>query len=279
LELNAKGLGMTSLTLPAFYISHGGGPWPWMEGQMKDAHEQLAFSLRQIPQLVGATPKAVLMISAHWEEPDFALMTHAHPPMLYDYHGFPEHTYRVEYPAPGAPLLAEEVRGLLQGAGFKVRLDSARGFDHGAFVPMAVAYPEANVPVLQLSLKQGLDPKEHIAAGRALTPLRDEGVLILGSGFSYHNLRAMGPEAKGPSAAFDAWLNRTLLSDDHDQRTAALAAWDAAPAARQAHPQEEHLLPLMVVVGAAENDRATRIYHQDDFYGSTCVSSFMLGNS
>jgi aromatic ring-opening dioxygenase catalytic subunit (LigB family) len=279
LEFTAKELGMTSRTLPAFYISHGGGPWPWMKGPMADAHERLAHSLRQIPKLVGATPRAVLMISAHWEEPDFSLMTHDHPPMLYDYSGFPEHTYRVKYPAPGAPKLAERVCALLQGAGISIRLDSARGFDHGAFVPMAVAYPEANVPVLQLSLKQGLDPSDHIAAGRALAPLRDEGVLILGSGASYHNLRALGSEGKEPSATFDAWLGRVLMDANHSQRTAALVGWAAAPAARQAHPREEHLLPLMVVTGAAEADRATRFYHQVDFFGSGTASSFMFGDS
>jgi aromatic ring-opening dioxygenase catalytic subunit (LigB family) len=268
---------MTPRKLPALYVSHGGGPWPWMSGAAADAHAGLATALRRIPQLVGATPKAVLMISAHWEEPELTLMTHPHPPMLYDYSGFPEHTYHISYPAPGAPQLAEKVSDLLRGAGFEVRFDPARGFDHGAFVPMAVTWPRADVPLLQLSLKRGLDPAAHIAAGRALAPLRDDGVLVLGSGASYHNLRALGPEGKAPSAAFDAWLNETLLDTDGDRRSAALLAWQSAPAARQAHPREEHLLPLMVAVGAAENEPATRFQHQDDFFGSTALSSFVFG--
>jgi aromatic ring-opening dioxygenase catalytic subunit (LigB family) len=146
LELTAKEFGITSRRLPAFYISQGGGPWPWMKGPMADAHERLAFSLRQIPQLVGATPTAGLMISAHWKEPDFLLMTHEDPPILYDYSGFPEHTYRVKYPAPGAPKLAERVRALLQAAGISVRLDSARGFDHGAFVPLMLVETSTRHP-------------------------------------------------------------------------------------------------------------------------------------
>lgn len=263
--------------LPTLYVSHGGGPWPWMTGPMAQAHARLAGALREIPQRVGATPKAVLMISAHWEAPQFTLMTHPQPPMLYDYGGFPEHTYRVSYPAPGAPQLADEVASLLQDAGFAVALDPVRGFDHGAFVPMAVAYPDAQLPLLQLSLRGGLDPAEHIAAGRALAPLRHAGVLVLGSGASYHNLSARGTEAQAPSAAFDAWLGRVLMDGAVTDRSASLSAWQAAPAARQAHPREEHLLPLMMAVGAAEHEPATRFYHQQDFFGSTTLSSFIFG--
>lgn len=267
---------MTTTALATFYISHGGGPWPWMQGPRYDAHLKLEAALRQLPQLVGETPSAVLMVSAHWEEPDFAVMSHPAPSMVYDYNGFPENTYQVRYSAPGAPKLAERVHGLLQDAGIASRLDPARGFDHGAFVPMAVMYPDANVPLVQLSLKRRLDPKEHLAAGRALAPLRDEGVLIVGSGSSYHNLRMLGPEAKDPSAAFDTWLGRTLEGKDFAARSAALAAWETAPSARVAHPREEHLLPLMVAVGAAERDVATRFYHEDTFFGAGSISSFMF---
>lgn len=269
---------MASLTLPTLYITHGGGPWPWMPGRSAEAHASLAQALREIPRLVGAKPRAVLMVSAHWEEPEFSLMTNPRPPMLYDYNNFPENTYRVSYPAPGPPAeLTGKTQALLEGAGIAVRRDPARGYDHGTFVPMHVAWPEADVPILQLSLKRGLAAAEHLAAGRALAPLRDEGVLVIGSGSSYHNLRALGPEGRVPSAAFDAWLGKTLLDDDPPQRAAALATWEAAPAARQSHPREEHLIPLMVAVGAAGNDRATRIHHQNDFFGSGTVSSFMFG--
>ncbi len=266
---------MTTAALPAFYISHGGGPWPWMEGRMRDSHRNLEAALQQLPQLVGS----VLMISAHWEERDFTVMSHPNLPMLYDYTGFPANTYQVQYPAPGAPQLAGQVRGLLQSAGIAARLDPARGFDHGSFVPMAVIYPDANVPVVQLSLKRGLDPQDHLAAGRALSKLRSEGVLVVGSGSSYHNLGMLGPEAKVPSAVFDDWLQHTLEGTHFEERASALASWEAAPSARVAHPREEHLLPLMVAVGAAERDVATRFYHEDTFFGSGNVSSFMFTKS
>lgn len=267
---------MTAPKLPAFYISHGGGPWPWMAGPRHDTHRTLEAALRRLPQLVGVTPKAVLMVSAHWEEDDFTVMSHPNPPMLYDYYGFPENTYQIQYAAPGDPKLAQQVQGLLQSAGIAARLDPSRGFDHGTFVPMAVMYPDASVPVVQLSLKRGLDPQAHLAAGRALAVLREEGVLIIGSGSSFHNLRMLGPESKVPSAAFDDWLQRTLDGTHIAERATALAAWDAAPSARVAHPREEHLLPLMVAVGAAERDIATRFHHEETFFGSASLSSFMF---
>lgn len=270
---------MTTSALPTFFISHGGGPWPWMNGQALDAHRQLEAALQQLPHYVGETPRAVLMISAHWEEDDFTVMSHPHPPMVYDYSGFPQSTYRVQYSAPGAPQLAEQVQGLLRSANIAARLDPARGLDHGAFVPMAVIYPDASVPVLQLSLKRGLNPHEHLAAGRALAPLRNEGVLVIGSGSSFHNLSMFGPQSKVPSAAFDDWLQHTLEGTPFEQRARALAAWEAAPSARQAHPREEHLLPLMVVVGAAERDAATRFYHEDTFFGGLSMSGYMFAKS
>lgn len=270
---------MKTPALPTFYISHGGGPWPWMKGPRYDAHRKLEAALHQLPQLVGVTPKAVLMISAHWEEADFTVTSHPNPPMVYDYTGFPENTYQIQYAAPGAPKLAEQVHSLLQSAGIAVRLDPARGFDHGTFVPMAVIYPDATISVLQLSLKRGLNPQDHLAAGRALASLRNEGVLVIGSGSSYHNLRMLGPESKEPSAAFDDWLQRTLERTHFDERAVALTSWEAAPSARVAHPREEHLLPLMVAVGAAEWDVATRFYHENTFFGSGSVSSFMFAKS
>jgi aromatic ring-opening dioxygenase catalytic subunit (LigB family) len=188
-----------------------------------------------MPRRLAATPKAVLMISAHWEEQDYSVMAHPNPPMLYDYQGFPEHTYHVQYAAPGAPRLAEQVSGLISASGISVRLDFARGFDHGTYVPMSLMYPEADVPILQLSLKHGLDPKSHLAVGRALSPLRDDGVLIVGSGSSSHNLRLFGT-SEGARAAnsFDDWLQRTLVDACSEKRTAALESWDTAPAAREA---------------------------------------------
>jgi len=248
---------------------------------MKDltngAYDRLEASLTEMPQQIGMTPKVVLVISGHWEERDFTVMSIANPPMIYDYSGFPEHTYRIKYAAPGLPETAERVRGLIEGAGFAAHLDTQRGYHHGTFAPLAAIYPDADVPVLQLSLRRAYDPKDHLALGRALAPLRDEGVLILGSGLSYRNLREFGPRAKDPSAAFDHWLQETLLAVSPAERITRLVEWETAPAARQAHPQEDHLLPLMVVVGTAGNDKAVRVYHEDNFFGGIAVSSFMFG--
>ncbi|MET0382435.1 MAG: class III extradiol ring-cleavage dioxygenase [Burkholderiaceae bacterium] len=268
---------MAAGRFPTFFISHGGGPWPWMKEQLGGAYDRLEESLARMPAAIGAAPTAVLMLSAHWEAPEFTVQTNPAPGMLYDYGGFPEFTYRVTYPAPGAPEVAGRVRQALDRAGIASREDAGRGFDHGMFAPMAIIYPRADVPTLQLSLKHGLDPQAHLALGRALAPLRDEGVLIIGSGLSYHNLRAFGPAARAPSAAFDAWLQDTLALRDATARSNALAAWETAPAARLAHPREEHLLPLMVAVGAAQDEAAVRVYHEREFFGGITVSSFRFG--
>ncbi len=250
-----------------------------MMEQSNGMFERLAQSLRDMPRQLGGRPKAVLVISGHWEEREFTVMAAARPPMVYDYYGFPEHTYHVQYPAPGLPALAEQVRQLIQGAGFVARLDARRGFDHGSFVPLVVMYPQADVPVVQLSLRLGYDPAEHLAVGRALAPLRNQGVLIVGSGLSYHNLRRMGPPAAVPSKQFDDWLQQTLVTADPAQRAQRLIDWQMAPAARVAHPQEDHLLPLMVAVGAAERDEAVCVYHEEGFFGGVTASSFSFGQA
>jgi aromatic ring-opening dioxygenase catalytic subunit (LigB family) len=229
-----------------------------------------------MPRQIGTTPKAVLMVSGHWEEDDFAVMSSPKPPMVYDYYGFPPHTYQVVYGAAGAPELAARVQGLITAAGLPAQLDPARGFDHGAFVPMAVMYPDADMPLVQLSLREGLDAEEHLVLGRALSPLRDEGVLIVGSGLSYHNLRAFRRAGRDASIAFDAWLQESVVQRRGEDRSARLREWETAPAARAAHPREEHLLPLMVAVGAAEADEGACCYHEDTSHGIV-VSSFRFG--
>lgn len=264
-----------SQRLPTYFISHGGGPWPWMP-EMAPAMQILAASLSDIPRQLGQTPKAVLMVTAHWEARAFTLGSSPTPGMVYDYGGFPPHTYEVVYPAPGAPALAQRVQGLLEEAGLPVAQDAQRGYDHGTFVPLAVMFPDADVPVLQMSLRTGLDPAQHLALGRALAPLRDEGVLIVGSGLSYHNLRAFGRAGQAPSQAFDAWLQAALAANPAE-RTQHLLEWERAPAARLCHPREEHLLPLMVAVGAAEADTAACVYHEDAIFGGVTASSFRFG--
>ena len=263
--------------LPTYFISHGGGPWPWMKEQAGATYDRLAASLADIPRRIGTAPRAILMVSAHWEADAFTVQGHAAPPMIYDYGGFPAHTYEVRYAAPGDPALAHRVRSLIAGAGLPAALDAERGFDHGTFSPMAAIYPRADVPVVQLSLRRGLDPAEHLALGRALAPLRAEEVLIVGSGLSYHNLRNFGPRARDASHAFDDWLDASVVQAAPGERSARLIDWAAAPAARMAHPREEHLIPLMVAVGAAESEAGKRIYHETDFMGGIAVSSFRFG--
>jgi aromatic ring-opening dioxygenase catalytic subunit (LigB family) len=198
--------------------------------------------------------------------------------MLYDYGGFPEFTYRIQYPAPGSPIVAERVSELLTAAGIKAEQDAARGFDHGVFAPLFVMYPNADVPILQLSLKRGYDPEAHLAVGRALAPLRSEGVLIVGSGLSYHNLRLFGPGGEVASREFDAWLSDAMAADP-TRRTELVRAWDHAPSARVAHPTEDHLIPLMVAVGAAEQEPAVRVYHETKLAGGLTASSFCFGRA
>ena len=267
---------MTS-RLPTYFVSHGGGPWPWM-ADMREMLASLDTALADMPRQIGRTPKAVLIITAHWEERAFTLGSSPAPGMVYDYGGFPAHTYSVVYPAPGAPELATRVQGLLQEAGLPVALDSERGYDHGTFVPLAVMYPDAQVPVLQMSLRAGLDPAEHIALGRALAPLRDEDVLIVGSGLSYHNLRNFGAGGRAPSKAFDVWL-QDVMAAAPAVRAEALVNWESAPAARICHPREEHLLPLMVAVGAAYYDAAECVSHDEAVFGGVTASSFRFGTT
>jgi aromatic ring-opening dioxygenase catalytic subunit (LigB family) len=243
--------------MPVVYLPHGGGPWPFVDVGIGDRREldAMATYLRSVAAVPETPPRALLVISAHWEEAAPTVMTSARPPMLYDYYGFPPASYEIQWPAPGDPALAARVRALLSAAGIASAEDASRGFDHGTFVPLKLAFPDAAVPTVQLSLVRGLDPRAHLAIGRALAPLRDEGVLIVGSGMSYHNLRMFGPRAAPISEAFDAWL-REAVRQPGAERDARLAAWANAPSARQAHPREEHLIPLMVVAGAAGADHA-----------------------
>ena len=254
---------MSAMSLPVVYLPHGGGPWPFVDlgfGK-KEEWDALASYLRTLRDL--ADPKAILVVSAHWEEPLPTLMTAERPPLLFDYYGFPEAAYQLTWPAPGAPQLARRVSDLLASAGIVTATDDARGFDHGTFVPLKVTWPEAAIPTLQVSLVKGLDPVVHLAIGRALAPLRDEGVLIVGSGMSYHDMRGfMKQTGRAAAEVFDRWLGETIQLEGaaRDER---LARWSEAPSARAAHPREEHLLPLMVVAGAAGADRGRVAYNGD----------------
>jgi len=250
-----------------------------MSAEARRPFSRLEESLRELPRQLPRKPEAILVVSGHWEEKDFAVMGSAAPPMVYDYGGFPEEMYHIRYPAAGSPQLALRTQSLIQQAKLPTRLNVERGFDHGTYAILAVTHPEADVPVFQVSIRADYDPEAHLQLGRALAPLRDEGVLIIGSGSSYHNLRRFfGPRVRrDDSAQFDAWLRQTLVDSSPAQRSQRLLEWERAPAAREAHPREDHLMPLHVVVGAAEEEPGKIAYSQGDFLGTIALSSYRFG--
>jgi aromatic ring-opening dioxygenase catalytic subunit (LigB family) len=243
--------------------------WTW--GPADTWHATGRF-LAGIAATLPAPPRALLVVSGHWEEPAFTVSTTAYPELIFDYSGFPPHTYKLTWPAPGDPELAHQVHALLKDAGLPAAESSSRGYDHGVFVPLKVAFPQAQIPVVTLSLTTSLDPALHIAAGRALAPLRDEGVLIVGSGMSFHNLRAyMHPETGDRARAFERWLTEAVEQPE-PARTAQLSAWSHAPNAAFAHPREEHLIPLMVAAGAGGDAPGTRIFSDEPM--GAAISAF-----
>ena len=268
---------MSHQAWPTLFIPHGGGPCFFMDTPPqwpKDTWDRMATFLRGIDGSLGRRPRAVLVVSGHWETERPTVNVAPRPKLLFDYNGFPEHTYHLTYPVDGAPDLAGEVRTLLAEAGFASDIDGERGLDHGVFVPFKLVYPDADVPVLQLSLQRDLDPAQHLAIGRALAPLRERDVLIVGSGMSYHNLRGLfSGRGNEEAEAFDAWLTSAVL--DADSREQSLTDWRSAPGAVASHPEAEHLLPLMVAAGAAEGEVAELIY-ADHVLGKP-VSGYRFG--
>ncbi len=236
---------MSANRLPTVFLPHGAGPCFFMEWQPADTWQGMEAWLRNLLPSLSVAPRALLVISAHWEEPLFTLNTQAAPGLLFDYYGFPPHTYQLTWPAPGAPELATEVAELLGQAGFETAQNNQRGLDHGVFIPLKLVRPEADIPVLQLSLRADMDPQAHLDLGRALAPLREQGVLIVGSGMSFHNIPLMRASLATPAPAvlaFDKWLQAAVMLPQAE-RDAALAKWQQAPGAQLAHPDAEHLLP------------------------------------
>jgi len=261
---------------PAIFIPHGGGPCFFMDWTWGPADTWLKTQrfLEGLAATLPATPKAILVVSGHWEEPAFTASTAGHPKLIFDYSGFPEHTYRLTWPAPGQPELAARVASLLADAGLPSALSANRGYDHGVFVPLKVAFPAAEIPVVTLSLASSLDPALHLAAGRALAPLRDEGVLIVASGMSFHNLRGyFQPVTTERARAFDAWLTAAVESSA-PQRDTLLTAWRQAPFAAYAHPREEHLVPLFVAAGAGGEAPGQRIFTDEPMGAAISAYSF-----
>lgn len=240
------------------YFSHGGGPLPLL-GEAN--HKAMIDFMVQLPSRLKK-PDAILVVSAHWEENLATVLGAQAPPMFYDYYGFPPEAYEISYPAPGNPDLANQVVNLLTQKNISARIDSQRGFDHGLFVPLKLMFPKADIPAIQLSLLHNLDPSAHIALGKALRALMDENILVLGSGFSFHNMKAFswqGNNTPDPAnEAFQNWLievcSGTLSQSEREQL---LVEWEKAPSARYCHPREEHLLPLHVCVGMAEKPAST----------------------
>lgn len=264
--------------MPTLFVPHGAGPCFFMDWNPTHAWDATARFLKGISASLSEKPKAILMVSAHWLESEFRVTGAAQPGLIYDYHGFPAHTYELHYPAPGHPELASRIVELLGAAGLDASRDEARGYDHGMFIPLKLMFPDAQIPVVQLSLRKDLDPQALLEAGRALAGLRDEGVLIVGSGMSFHNMRGYGDPRFGPiSDEFDAWLG-SVVQAPAQQREAALADWEQAPSARLCHPEggEEHLLPLMLVAGAANDSRGRKLF--SDRVMETTLSAFGFGS-
>jgi len=249
------------------YLSHGGGPLPLLG---EPGHKNLITFIQQVtPTLIK--PSAIVVISAHWEADLPTITSGAHPALIYDYSGFPKTAYDIKYPALGAPVLAQQLSQLLQKAGLSCKLDDERGFDHGLFVPLKLMYPEANIPCVQLSLVNNLQPEIHIQIGKALADLKNQDVLILGSGFLFHNLKAffspVTAETQAMNLAFEHWLIDTCTNDQYSEaeREQRLIQWASAPAARYCHPREEHLLPLHVCYGAAGS--AAKLHYEVEILG------------
>ena len=264
--------------MPTWFIPHGGGPCFFMDWNPVDAWDRMADFLKNAASSLPRQPKAIVLVSAHWLEPFVGITSGANPSLIYDYHGFPPHTYELTYPAAGSPALAARIADLLVVQGIPAQLNAQRGFDHGVFIPLKLIFPQADIPVVQVSLHTSLDPVQHLNTGRALQALRDEDVLIIGSGMSFHHMRAYGNPQYAPiSDEFDDWLTHTVQAEPKE-REHLLAQWTLAPRARDCHPAgaEEHLLPLMTVAGAAGNSVGGKVF--SDRVMQTTLSAFTFSD-
>jgi aromatic ring-opening dioxygenase catalytic subunit (LigB family) len=262
--------------MPTWFIPHGGGPCFFMYWNPPDAWNKMADFLKNLSKTLPTQPRAILMVSAHWLGSPVSVTGGNRPNLIYDYYGFPEHTYALEYPAKGDPNLASSVVNQLKSSNIDAVINPERGFDHGMFIPMMLMFPKADIPVIQLSLNQNLDPQTHLQLGAALEPFRKQGLLIIGSGMSFHNMRGYGnPQFAPISDAFDEWLTHVVESNA-DERNQALMHWEQAPFARLCHPprQEEHLLPLMVIAGAASKSQGRKVF--SDRVMETTLSAFIF---
>jgi 4,5-DOPA dioxygenase extradiol len=261
---------------PSIFINHGGGPLPLL-GQQPEVVTQLTQITTK--WLKDSKPDAIVVFSAHWESDPIQITSSIKPKMLFDYHGFPPESYKYEYPAPGSPELAQKIQNLLHTNGLKSELNDKRGYDHGVFIPLMVMYPDADIPVVAVSLHSSLSADTNIQIGKALAPLRKENILLLGSGYTYHNMQGFfhpSSSTYAASSAFNTWLKETITSNSSD-RLVKLQNWDKAPGARECHPREEHLIPLLMIAATASPDTDTPpeiIYETESGNGSYATSSF-----
>ncbi len=262
------------MTMPSIFVSHGAPNLILHDAPVRDFLKSYGKSLEQ--------PKAIVIVSAHFMTREPTVVVDEKPGMIYDFGGFEPELYQMVYPAPGAPELAERVAGLLDAAGLTVRGVQNRGFDHGTWVPLKLMYPDANIPVLQLSVQPKADPEHHLKVGRALAPLREEGVLVIGSGSFTHNLgevftsSGLAPvdaPAKDWMIEFREWMDQKIAANDTD---ALVHYRTKAPHAVRNHPTDEHLLPLYVALGAGEGDKPERIHYSYQ-YGALALDAYRFG--
>lgn len=263
---------------PALFVNHGAGPMPLLGKQ-----PELVNHMRAVAEKLPRKPTAIVVLSAHWESDPVQVTNHPSPSMLYDYYGFPKEAYSLRYEAPGAPELAKKISGLLTEREIPNKLNSDRGFDHGVFIPLMMMFPDADIPTVCVSLHGSLSAKRNMEIGAALESLRDEGVLILGSGYTFHNLNSFRGSSTDTekyyqsSKEFNEWLKTTFLTKTGTELEASLAEWDSAPGARESHPREEHLLPLFMTSAASGFGKAEVIFDETlDFPKPHAVTSYLF---
>jgi aromatic ring-opening dioxygenase catalytic subunit (LigB family) len=245
------------------YFSHGGGPLPILGDP---THKKMIDFMKDLPSKINR-PDAIIVFSAHWEEDIITVQSGKNPDIMYDYYGFPKEAYSLEYPCVGSEELAKKISKLLDGNNIKNLLDGDRPYDHGSYIPLKMMYPEANIPVIQVSLNHNLDPLSHLELGKALRPLLEENILIIGSGFSYHDMSGFDFRGRNKEDSLndkfqDELIRQCCIEENYDKRWNSFENWEEFPGARYCHPREEHLLPLLVCIGLSDGT-GTKIF--DDY--------------
>jgi aromatic ring-opening dioxygenase catalytic subunit (LigB family) len=262
---------------PVIYFSHGGGPLPILGDS---SHEKMISFLKHLPDKLEK-PDAIVVISAHWEETVPAIIGGDTPPLFYDYYGFPKEAYSIKYPVPGHPVLAKEIQKLFSKANIHSNIDLKRGFDHGVYIPLKIMYPEADIPCVQISLTRGLDPEQHILMGKALKELSRTNILIIGSGFSFHNMGAFTWNNENiPDKSNDEFQDRLIRvctgKGPYKEKEKQLIEWEKMPGARYCHPREEHLLPLHICFGIS--DEPAEVIFDDYILGKRSIAFLWENN-